>query len=47
MPIRVFIVDDHPMVLAGLHSLLGGLENIEVAGTASNAFNAIPFFERK
>lgn len=45
MPIRVFIVDDHPMVLAGLHSLLGGLENIEVAGTASNAFNAIPFLK--
>lgn len=46
MPIRVFIVDDHPMVLAGLHSLLGGLENIEVAGTASNAFDAIPFLKR-
>ena len=45
MLIRVFIVDDHPMVLAGLHSLLGGLENIEVAGTASNAFNAIPFLK--
>ena len=46
MLIRVFIVDDHPMVLAGLHSLLGGLENIEVAGTASNAFDAIPFLKR-
>ena len=46
MLIRVFIVDDHPMVLAGLHFLLGGLENIEVAGTASNAFDAIPFLKR-
>lgn len=46
MPVRVFIVDDHPMVLAGLHSLLGGLENIEVIGSVSNAFDAIPFIQK-
>lgn len=43
MPIRVFIVDDHPMVVEGLHSLLNKIENIEVAGAVSNAFDAIPF----
>ena len=46
MPVRVFIVDDHPMVLAGLHSLLGGLDNIEVIGSVSNAFDAIPFIQK-
>lgn len=43
MPIRVFIVDDHPMVVEGLHSLLNKIEDIEVAGAVSNAFDAIPF----
>jgi len=43
MPIRIFIVDDHPMVVAGLRSLLDKIENIEVAGAVSNAFAAIPF----
>ena len=42
---RVFIVDDHPVVVAGLQSLLGQLENIEVAGAASNAFEAISFLK--
>lgn len=41
MPIRVFIVDDHPMVIEGLKSLLCQLDDIEVAGTASNAFDTI------
>lgn len=34
------------MVVAGLNSLLGRLENIEVAGAVSNAFDAIPFLKR-
>jgi DNA-binding NarL/FixJ family response regulator len=45
MATRVFIVDDHPVVVAGLQSLLGQLENIEVAGAASNAFEAISFLK--
>jgi DNA-binding NarL/FixJ family response regulator len=45
MPIRIFIVDDHPMVVAGLRSLLDRIENIEVAGDVSNAFDAIPFLK--
>lgn len=46
MPIKVFIIDDHPMVVAGLNSLLGQLENIVVAGAVSNAFDAIPFLKK-
>jgi DNA-binding NarL/FixJ family response regulator len=46
MPIRIFIVDDHPVVVAGLQSLLEKIENIEVAGAVSNAFEAIPFLKK-
>jgi DNA-binding NarL/FixJ family response regulator len=46
MSIKIFIIDDHPMVVAGLNSLLGQLENIEVAGAVSNAFDAIPFLKK-
>ena len=45
MAVRVFIVDDHPVVVAGLKSLLSQLNNIEVAGAVSNAFEAIPFLK--
>lgn len=46
MSIKVFIIDDHPMVVAGLNSLIGRLANIEVAGAVSNAFDAIPFLKK-
>jgi len=46
MAIKVFIIDDHPMVVAGLNSLLGSLGNIEVCGSVSNAFDAIPFLKK-
>ena len=46
MAVKVFIVDDHPMVVAGLNSLLEQLENIEVVGAVSNAFDAIPFLKK-
>lgn len=42
---KIFIVDDHPMVVAGLKSLLSQLKNVEVAGAVSNAFDAIPFLK--
>jgi DNA-binding NarL/FixJ family response regulator len=45
MSVRVFIVDDHPVVVAGLQSLLGQLPDIEVAGAVSSAFDAIPFLQ--
>jgi len=46
MPVKVFIIDDHPMVVAGLNSLLSQLDKIEVAGAVSNAFDAIPFLKK-
>ena len=46
MPVNVFIIDDHPMVVEGLQSLLSRLENIQVVGSVSNAFDAIPFIQK-
>ncbi len=45
MTTRIFIVDDHPMVVAGLQTLLRDLKGIAVAGAVSNAFEAIPFLK--
>jgi len=38
---NILIVDDHPMVVAGLQQLLAQLDGIRVAATACNAFDAI------
>jgi len=40
----VFIVDDHPMVIEGIRSMLLDLPNIEVAGHAMNASSCLGFF---
>lgn len=45
MATKIFIIDDHPMVVEGLNSLLNQIENLEVTGSASNAFEAIPFIK--
>ena len=37
MAIKVFIVDDHYMVIEGIHSLLQDEKNIELTGHATNA----------
>lgn len=39
--IKVLIVDDHPMVLVGMRSMLAQINFVEIAGTAANAFQAI------
>lgn len=39
--IRVLVVDDHPVVLAGLTSMLGTQRGIEVVGTASSGEEAM------
>jgi two-component system, NarL family, nitrate/nitrite response regulator NarL len=39
--IRLLIIDDHPMVLEGMKSLLADIEYIALSGTASNAFEAM------
>ena len=42
--IRVFIVDDHPVVIEGIHSLLQNEKGIEWAGHAMNAQSCLGFF---
>jgi DNA-binding NarL/FixJ family response regulator len=43
--IKTFLIDDHPMVIEGIKSLLVGAENIEVVGSAVNAFLAMGFLK--
>ncbi len=42
--IRVFIVDDHPVVIEGIHSLLQNEKGIEWAGQAMNAQSCLGYF---
>ncbi len=42
--IRVFIVDDHPVVIKGIHSLLQNERDIEWAGHAMNASSCLGYF---
>ncbi len=42
--IRVFIVDDHPVVIEGIHSLIKNEKDIEWAGQAMNASSCLGFF---
>jgi DNA-binding NarL/FixJ family response regulator len=42
--IRVFLVDDHPMVIEGLRSMLLQIPNVEVVGHAANAASCLGFF---
>lgn len=45
--IKVFIVDDHPMVIEGLRSLINHLNGMEVSGSAENGSNAMFFLREK
>ena len=42
--IRVFIVDDHPVVIEGIHALIQNEKGIEWAGQAMNAQSCLGFF---
>src|SRR5258705_6257136 len=42
--IRIFIVDDHPVVIEGIHSLLKNEKDIEWVGQAMNAPSCLGFF---
>ena len=42
--IRIFIVDDHPMVVEGMRSILTQLTYVEVAGHAMNAASCMGYF---
>jgi len=41
---RVFIVDDHPMVVEGIRTMLNQLPQVEVAGHATNAASCLGYF---
>ena len=43
--IRVFIIDDHPMVIEGIRALLNAVEGITVIGSATDAFTAQKFLK--
>jgi two-component system NarL family response regulator len=44
-PIRILIVDDHPVVLAGLTSMLGTQAGVEVVGSASSGEEALQILQ--
>jgi DNA-binding NarL/FixJ family response regulator len=44
--IRVVIVDDHPVIAEGIFRILSAETDIELAGTASNVFDALVMVDR-
>lgn len=46
MPIRVYIVDDHALVRAGVQMILSGETDIEVVGEAGSGEEALPQIRR-
>jgi DNA-binding NarL/FixJ family response regulator len=46
LPIRILIVDDHPVVQAGLTSMLNTHDGIEVVGSASGGREALKLLEQ-
>jgi DNA-binding NarL/FixJ family response regulator len=40
-PVRVMLVDDHPVYRDGLAALLGSLDGVEVVGTAADGLEAV------
>ena len=47
MTIKLFIVDDHYMVIEGIHSLLQNENNIDWMGHASNAASCMAFLQQQ
>ncbi|MCR5433026.1 MAG: response regulator transcription factor [Bacteroidaceae bacterium] len=39
--LRILLVDDHPLMLMGIQSMLEGMPGITIAGTASNGLEAL------
>jgi len=46
-PVRIFIVDDHPVVVAGLTSMLGTQVGMVVSGSASGGEEALEILQTK
>src|SRR6478609_6619156 len=47
MTIKLFIVDDHYMVIEGIHSLLQNEKDIEWMGHATNAASCLAFLQQQ
>ncbi len=47
MAVKLFIVDDHYMVIEGIHSLLQNEKNIDWMGHASNASSCLAFLQQQ
>jgi DNA-binding NarL/FixJ family response regulator len=47
MSIKLFIVDDHYMVIEGIHSLLQNEKDIEWMGHATNASSCLAFLQQQ
>jgi len=47
MPIKVFIIDDHYMIVEGIRSLLQNENNIEWMGHAMNASSGLAFLQQQ
>lgn len=47
MAVKIFIVDDHYMVIEGIHSLLQNEKNIEWMGHATNATSCLAFLKQQ
>ncbi|MGZ5245305.1 MAG: response regulator, partial [Bacteroidia bacterium] len=45
--IRLFIADDHQMIIDGLRSLLDGEENIQIVGHALSGLGVLSFLENE
>ena len=46
-PIRVLVVDDHPVVRTGIRTLLEQMPNVQVVGEASNGREALQFLQTR
>jgi DNA-binding NarL/FixJ family response regulator len=46
MPLRILLVDDHPVFRHGLHTLLSATEDLEVVGEATDGEAAVVLAER-
>ena len=46
-PIRILIVDDHPMVIEGVKSLLQAASDIHITGSVNDAFSAVAFLKNQ
>jgi DNA-binding NarL/FixJ family response regulator len=47
IPIKVFIVDDHQMIIEGIKSLLLNENSVELVGSANTAKNCLQYFRMK